>query len=635
MNKLDNIFRAFAILTFLSLFACQSTPDGSASAQQNAAGAIAGNKVLWHDWGKQAFAKAADDNKLVFLYLTAPWCGPCAEMERDSYSNDKVAGFLNNDFVSVRVDGDRLPNVADRYSLGGFPSCVILTPDLKVVGGAMRAETDSLALLLERVSDAWQHTPVVVQIQAAKLDSLFRKAVADYRPQRPSDELLNYTERAVYHNYDSTYGGFGNQPKFPLTDMNAFIFGVTAPNGALVFKGEIIQTLAAQTKLLDPAWGGFYRSAAFADWSGASHEKLLANNAKTLSNYVDAYLIANDSTYRSVAEKIITYLDTFLRAPIGWGFYNSQAGFIIRDNAILDRKTYFAGDDIQRREQGIPSVAPDIFTAPNCYAVSAYLSAGRSLERKDLVQYALNTLDSISTISVGKNALARHDVLNPGPEDIPLLEDQVALTSALLDAYETTGDPKYLLSAENIAQATFDNFQDPASGGLSIDIPAKNALGRMAVSLKPYALNSAAVVNFVRLYYHTADEKYKLPAEKVFLYLMGVPIRNNDLRLCLLANAYLRVSRFPTKLALIGPRGNDYDSLLNAVFSKHYPRLSVAHLGNGSAAENYGALAFQPTSRAQLFVCGDDTLSRPIESPDSVPAVIREFQIILMSKRKM
>ncbi len=635
MKKINATIGAFALLLILFIAACQSSSNNSAAAQQSSPGSTASGKVEWLNWEKSAFTKAQDDNKLVFLYLTAPWCGSCAEMEHQSFGNDKVAGLIQNEFVPIRVDGDRFPSVSSRYSLGGFPSCVILSPDLKVIGGTMRAETDSLAIFLERISDTWKHTPAIVQIQAAKLDSLFRKAATAFKPQRPSDELLTYTERAVYHNYDSTYGGFGNQPKFPLPDMNAFIFSVTAPNGALQFKGEIIQTLAAQTKLLDPVWGGFYRSAAFADWSGASHEKLLADNAKLLNNYVEAYLIAKDTTYRNVAESIIRYLDTFMRTPFGWGFYNSQAGFVLRDSTTVDRKNYFALNDSKRRSAGMPTVAADLYTAPNAYAVSAYLNAGRSLQRNDLIDYALKTLDSVAAHALGKDGVLRHDVLHPTPADIVVLEDQIALTTAYLNAYETTGDRKYLLGAENIAQSTLNRFLDPATGSFSIDIPSKDAAGRMAVPMKPYGTNAEAVASFVRIYYLTADEKYKQPAEKIFLYLMGVPIRNDDLRLCNLSNAYLQITRFPTKLALLGPRGSEYDSLRNAVFSKHYPRLSLAHLGDGSAAVKYGALNFSPTSRPQLFACGDDTLSRPIESPDSVSAVIREFQIVLLRNRKM
>ena len=78
-----------------------------------------------------------------------------------------------------------------------------------------------------------------------------------------SDHLIRFTERVVAHYYDSTYGGFGINPKFPLPEVNEFAFTADAPEGGPLFKNEITDTLLAQQKLLDPVWVDFYRSAAF------------------------------------------------------------------------------------------------------------------------------------------------------------------------------------------------------------------------------------------------------------------------------------------------------------------------------------------------------------------------------------
>ncbi len=630
MNTRYPFFSVVFLVVVLAMTACQSAGDNTS---QLAAASSGTGQVSWSDWNKAAFSKAASDSKLVFLYLTTPWCVPCAEVDRELFTNDTITAILNSRFVAIRVDGDRFPNVAERYSLGGYPSCVILTPDLRLLGGTVRVPADSMKLLLERVDDTWQHTPIIAEIQAARLDSVFRQSAYARKAQRPSDELIRFTERVVAHYYDSTYGGFGNQPKFPLPEVNEFAFIATAPEGGPMFKNEITHTLLAQQKLLDPVWGGFYRSAAFADWSSPSHEKLLADNALLLSNYLDAFLFSKDSTYKVVAEKIVGYLDEFLRTDRGWGFYNSQAGVVARNNDLIDPKSYFAKNDGGRRELGLPAVQPEIYTAANCYAVSAYLKAGRIFGRQSLIDYAVKTLDSLRARGLQDDGLLLHRPVNLMPDDPIILADQVAAITAQLDAYETIGDQRYLTGAQELSKATYERFQDPSLGGLNSDIAATDAIGRMSVPIKPHAINCAAAINYTRMFYYTADMDYRQPAEHIFMYLMGVPIRNDDLRLCSLSRAYLRITRFPTKLAILGPRGEDYNQLVSAVFNRNFPRLTLTHLGEGKSPTSYGELKFAPTSRAQLFVCGDDTLSRPITAVDSVETVVREFQISLMNKR--
>ncbi len=385
--------------------------------------------------------------------------------------------------------------------------------------------------------------------------------------------------------------------------------------------------------LLDPVWGGFYRSAAFADWSGPSHEKLLADNALLLSNYLEAYLFSKDSTYKEVAEKVVAYMDAFLRTGKGWGFFSSQAGVVVRNNGLVDPITYFAKDDGDRRRTGIPAVQREVYSAANCYAASAYLKAGRILNRQELIDYAIATLDSLSVFGIQEDGLLRHRLNNPDLNDPLILADHVAAIAAYLDAYEVIGEQRYLLAAEQLSKAYYARFSNDSIGGLISDIISRDAIGRMAVPIKPYVVNAAAATNFVRLYYYTANVSYRQSAESIFLYLVSVPIRNDDLRLCSLTRTYLRITRFPTKLAMIGPRGDDYNQLIRAVFSRNFPRLILTHLGDGKTATNYGELKFAATDRAQLFACGEDTLSLPITAVDSVEAAVREFQISLMNKK--
>jgi thiol:disulfide interchange protein len=104
----------------------------------------ANNPVDWYPWGEEAFAKARKENKPIFLSVGYSTCHWCHVMERESFSDRKIAAYMNDPFVNIKVDREERPDV-DRVCMtfvqattggGGWPMSVWLTPDLKpFVGG--------------------------------------------------------------------------------------------------------------------------------------------------------------------------------------------------------------------------------------------------------------------------------------------------------------------------------------------------------------------------------------------------------------------------------------------------------------------------------------------------------------------
>jgi thioredoxin-related protein len=79
----------------------------------------------------EALARAAADDRAVFLHFGAPWCGWCHKLD-DFLARAEVAAIVARDYVDVKVDVDRMKNgkdVMDRYThgkQGGIPWFVIV-----------------------------------------------------------------------------------------------------------------------------------------------------------------------------------------------------------------------------------------------------------------------------------------------------------------------------------------------------------------------------------------------------------------------------------------------------------------------------------------------------------------------------
>src|SRR5215203_1831445 len=91
--------------------------------------------IAWLPWRAESFARARADGRPVLLSIAPTWCGNSAQMDTATFADAEVAGLINAHFVAIRVDPDRRPDIAERYSLGGWPTTAFLTADGAVLGG--------------------------------------------------------------------------------------------------------------------------------------------------------------------------------------------------------------------------------------------------------------------------------------------------------------------------------------------------------------------------------------------------------------------------------------------------------------------------------------------------------------------
>lgn len=89
------------------------------------------------DWNK-ILDKAKREDKLIFLNLYATWCGPCKMMKVYTLSNKEVAGFFNENYINVSLDGEmgKGLEIMTKYNLKSFPGYLFINGDDKLVAQA-------------------------------------------------------------------------------------------------------------------------------------------------------------------------------------------------------------------------------------------------------------------------------------------------------------------------------------------------------------------------------------------------------------------------------------------------------------------------------------------------------------------
>ncbi len=299
------------------------------------------NPVDWFAWGEEAFAKARKENKPIFLSIGYSTCHWCHVMERESFENEELAKFLNEHFVSIKIDREERPDVDKIYMTavqamgqgGGWPLNVFLTPDLKPFFGGTyfppepRYGRPSFLQLLQRVASLWETQSNDIKQSAEQIHQQLSSAVA----VAPAGDAL-LTAAALTNamtrfarEYDPTNGGFGRAPKFPRPSQPAFLLRAGVRFGQPDAVKMILHTCErmAAGGIYDQLGGGFARYSVDERWLVPHFEKMLYDNAQLIQLYLDAYLISGDAHYADVARDIIRYVLRDMTHPDG-GFYSAE-----------------------------------------------------------------------------------------------------------------------------------------------------------------------------------------------------------------------------------------------------------------------------------------------------------------------
>jgi uncharacterized protein len=638
------------------------------------------NPVDWNPWDAQALDRARREDRPIFLSIGYSACHWCHVMERESFEDPRVAAYLNDHFVPIKVDREERPDLDDLYmgavqaitGAGGWPMSVWLTPDLKPFFGGTyfpplpRQGLPGFLSLLEGIHEAWQTRRADLEAGAGHL-----LAALDQDPapgeSLPGLDCIPAALEALARTFDPRWGGFGPAPKFPQPCGLETLLRLGGPAD----RDRALRTLdaMAQGGIHDHLGGGFARYSVDAQWHVPHFEKMLYDNAQLAALYLEAYRRTGQATYREVARGTLDYLLRDLADPAG-GFCASEdadsegregafyvftpaqveaalgpadgarfcrangvtpAGDLEGGASVLHR----TGDPVEpalrerlrrfREERPRPARDGKVLAGWNGLALSALARAGALLEEPRYLEAARALATFLARDLTRDEGLLR--VWREGRAHTPaFLEDYAAVILGLVDLYEAVFDPAWLRRAFVLGEELLARFQDPA-GGCFASEPKDDLLLRHK-PLQDGALpsgNSLAARALLALDAQGGSPSFREGAEGILRAAAPLLSAYPAAGLGLLP-AVAACHHGPTTLVVAGPPDDPGTQALVRAARQFLPPGSALSLVEADPA--LPLHAGRRSASPQAFLCADATCAAPAATAEELCGRFKDLGIV-------
>ena len=296
------------------------------------------NPVDWYPWGEEAFQKARQEDKPIFLSIGYSTCHWCHVMAHESFEDEEVAKVLNRDYICVKVDREERPDIDAVYmsvcqavtGSGGWPLTIFLTPEQKPFFAGTyfpkqgRYGQFGLVELLERVAYLWKNERQELLRAGNEITEAINQSKSG-GGQKPDRAIIETAYNQLMRRFDHKWGGFGTAPKFPTPHNLLFLMRYAhamQEQDALKMATVTLEDMA-RGGIHDHIGGGFSRYSTDEKWLVPHFEKMLYDNALLLMAYVTAYQYTKEEHFADVAHRTADYILRELTDEQG-GFYCGQ-----------------------------------------------------------------------------------------------------------------------------------------------------------------------------------------------------------------------------------------------------------------------------------------------------------------------
>ncbi len=317
------------------------------------------NPMNWFPWGDEAFALAKKLGRPVFLSIGYSTCHWCHVMEEESFEDEEIANYINENYIPIKVDREERPDVDAIYMRavqimtrrGGWPMSVWLTPERKPFYGGTyfpprdgsRGRAKGFLTLLKEQRDAFASDPNSIANNAERLAMRVQNDLrAPPAAGLPTAATVKSAAERAAQRYDVVNGGPQGRPKFPSSFPIRLLlrYGLRANDQAsMMMAFDTLRKMQAGG-MYDHAGGGFHRYSVDKRWLVPHFEKMLYDNALLAMAYLEGFQAASEQDMARVARETLDYIDREMTAPTG-GYYSATDADSLTPDGHREEGYYF------------------------------------------------------------------------------------------------------------------------------------------------------------------------------------------------------------------------------------------------------------------------------------------------------
>jgi len=474
-------------------------------------------RIEWRDYGPDAFSEAIEQNKPIFLILTAPsWCYWCHVYTSDDYIyNSAVYPTINEQFIPIYVDADKRQDLTRQFLEGGWPSTTVMTPSRERLFGYSGPRP--ISFMITNLQQA------VTYVQNTGFSNQVSYDYVKQTPVVPTEfdlqNLIQGLGQYILRVYDPVHGGFGNGQKFPQGRTLDYALDQYEQTGNKEWLDVVLTTLKNQYtevkeietnyNLFDPVEGGFHRYGTTREWSPPHYEKMLYDNARLLKAYFHLrQVVPDDVRAKEVVQKTLSFIEN--------NWYDLENGGFYGNSDVHGEDDYYG--NVQRTAPA-PRVEKTKYSDWNSDAIVTYLYLYDISGNTKYKEMAQKSLDFFAIKMVDKNG-ANHYIKEDGTRGVQgSLLDNAYLLLAFTQGYEFIQDENYLKVSRQLADFSLENLYDWNSGGFFERHSLNKELyapGEHINLEKPVNENGIITFALLALYKQTNDPVYLNTALKTF-----------------------------------------------------------------------------------------------------------------------
>ena len=479
------------------------------------------NPINWQRWDEKLYNTNNANNKLLVVSIGYSSCHWCHVMEKETFEDSSVALYMNEKFISIKVDREENPEIDNIYmtatqmmtGTGGWPLNVVCLPDGRPIYGGTYHTKEQWLEVLAKIQKVYENDKKQLYGLAEKVEKgiqevnrfEYTEEEADFKPQLLQNEMTIWSSQ-----WDMTNGGEKQNQKFITPTKFNYIQQYQNLNEDNKIKAYFNNTLEniANSGIIDHLEGGFYRYTVDPEWKIPHFEKMLYDNAQLLTLYANAYKEFKTPLFKSTVYKTFDFLQKRMENTEG-GYFSA----IDADNEQGEGRYYiFNVDELKKvAGQGL-SLILDYYRIELDKPIENYFYHLRKTNDYNafLKKYSITDNQLVEKRKIWES---QFEELKEKRE-FPLTDKKIItswnaqMVSGLLNSFEAFGDKQFLIQA----QRTFTFLRENLVSGAELMHTFQANEAKMEANLEDYAFMIRAALG---LYQNTGNIDYLEQADEL------------------------------------------------------------------------------------------------------------------------